>query len=138
MELRPDYYGLYFTRGVTYFLSQQFGRAVEDFNRFIIHEPRDPGAWLNRGASYLFLGDTAKALRDYNQAIELDFREPEGYIRRSRIYYAQHSPPNVTMRSGAATFNMSRAAAVWAAMMSRSITPSVTVRSHGSKLTGTV
>ena len=32
----------------------------------------------------------------------------------------------------------SEAAAVWAAMMSRSITPSVTVRSLGSKLTGTV
>ena len=58
IELRPGYYGLYFSRGVTYFLSQQFEKAVEDFDRFINREPRDPDAYLNRGASYLFLGDT--------------------------------------------------------------------------------
>lgn len=90
MDLRPNYYGLYFSRGVTYFLSQQFEKAVEDFNRFISQEPREADAYLNRGASYLFLGDTLKALQDYNKAITLRSLDPEGYIRRSRIYYSQH------------------------------------------------
>ena len=35
MDLRPGYTGLYFSRGVTYFLSQQFDKAVQDFNAFI-------------------------------------------------------------------------------------------------------
>ena len=63
---------------------------MEEFNRFIRQEPREPDAYLNRGASSLFLGDTVKALQDYNRAITLRGFDPEGYIRRSRIYYSQH------------------------------------------------
>lgn len=53
MELRPGLDGLYFSRGVTYFLAQQFDKAVADFDRYIRKEPKDPSAYLNRGASYL-------------------------------------------------------------------------------------
>lgn len=86
MELRPGLDGLYFSRGVTYFLAQQFDKAVADFDRYIRKEPKDPSAYLNRGASYLFLNDTTKALEDYNRAIRLDRFDPEGYIRRGRVY----------------------------------------------------
>ena len=91
MDLRPSYTGLYFSRGVTYFLSQQFDKAVEDFNKFIRKEKNEPDAYLNRGAAYTFLGDTLKALEDYNRAINLNISDPEGYIRRSRIYFMQGS-----------------------------------------------
>ena len=85
IELRPGSAGLYFTRGVTYFLSQQFEPAVKDFDKYIRQEPKDPSAYLNRGASYLFLGDTLKAMTDYDKAIKIDRFEPEGYIRRGRL-----------------------------------------------------
>ena len=86
IDLRPGYIGLYFSRGVTYFLSQQFDKAVADFDRYIRKEPKDPSAYLNRGASYLFLKDTLKAMSDYNRAIKLDRFDPEGYVRRGRLY----------------------------------------------------
>ena len=73
----------------TYFLAQRFDQAVEDFDRYIRKEPKDPSAYLNRGASYLFLGDTLQAMNDYNKAIRLDRFEPEGYIRRGRVYAEQ-------------------------------------------------
>jgi tetratricopeptide (TPR) repeat protein len=38
VDLRPSYNGLYFSRGVTYLLSQQFELAEADFNRFIRHD----------------------------------------------------------------------------------------------------
>lgn len=88
IDLRPDV-GIYFSRGVTYFLAQQFDKAVKDFDRYIRKEPKDPSAYLNRGASYLFLGDTLKAVSDYNKAIRLDRFDPEGYIRRGRLYASQ-------------------------------------------------
>lgn len=88
IDLRPDV-GIYFSRGVTYFLAQQFENAVQDFDRYIRKEPKDPSAYLNRGASYLFLGDTLKAVSDYNKAIRLDRFDPEGYIRRGRLYASQ-------------------------------------------------
>jgi tetratricopeptide (TPR) repeat protein len=74
---------------VTYFLSQQFDKAVNDFDRYLRKEPKDPSAYLNRGASHLFLGDTLKALNDYNKAIKLDHFDAEGYIRRGRLYALQ-------------------------------------------------
>ena len=67
----PGLNGLYFSRGVIYFLARRFESAVKDFDRYIRKEPKDPGAYLNRGASYLFLKDTTKALADYNKAISL-------------------------------------------------------------------
>jgi tetratricopeptide (TPR) repeat protein len=89
IDLRPGYEGLYFSRGVTYFLAQQFDKAIKDFDRYIRREPKDPSAYLNRGASYLFLGDTLKAVNDYNKAIKLDRFDPEGYVRRGRLYASQ-------------------------------------------------
>ena len=59
---------------------------MEDFDRYIKKEPKDPSAYLNRGASYLFLKDTLKAINDYNKAISLDRFEPEGFIRRGRLH----------------------------------------------------
>ena len=76
---------------MTYFLSQQFDKAVKDFNRFIKAEPREADAYLNRGACYLYLGDTTKALNDYNKAIRINTFDPEGYVRRSRIYAMQEN-----------------------------------------------
>ena len=89
IDLRPGSEGLYFSRGVTYFLSQQFDLAVKDFDRYIRKQPKDPSAYLNRGASHLFLGDTLKAFTDYNKAIRLDRFDPEGYVRRGRLYAEQ-------------------------------------------------
>ena len=89
VDLRPSYYGLYFSRGVTYFLSQQFDKAVGDFDRFLRYDSRVPEAYLNRGACYLYLKDTVKALSDYNRAVNLNMFDPEGYIRRSRVYAMQ-------------------------------------------------
>ena len=86
VDLRPGYTGLYFSRGVTYFLSQRFDLAIRDFDKFIRREPREADAYLNRGACYLFLGDTVQALADYNKAISLNRYDPEGYVRRSRVY----------------------------------------------------
>ncbi len=62
---------------------------MEDFDRYIRKQPKDPSAYLNRGASYLFLGDTLQAFKDYNKAIKLDRFEPEGFIRRGRLYAAR-------------------------------------------------
>lgn len=59
---------------------------MDDFDRYIRKDPKDPSAYLNRGASYLFLNDTTKALEDYNKAIKLGRFDPEGYIRRGRVY----------------------------------------------------
>jgi tetratricopeptide (TPR) repeat protein len=70
-------------------LSQQFEKAVEDFDRFIRRDSKVGDAYLNRGASHLFLGDTLKAMNDYNTAISLNRFDPEGYIRRSRIHIMQ-------------------------------------------------
>ena len=88
--MRPGYNGLYFSRGVTYLLSQQFKLAEEDFNRFLRHEPRVSEAYLNRGALSLFKRH-GKALHDYNTAVLLNKFDPEGYIRRSRVYAMQEN-----------------------------------------------
>ena len=71
---------------MTHFLARQFQEAVEDFNLYIRHEPKDPSAYLNRGAAYIFLGDTLKAFSDYNKAIRLDRFDAEGYVRRGRLH----------------------------------------------------
>ena len=54
IDLRPDLPGPYYSRGVTYLLSQQFEKAIEDFKeRSSVMTTRSRTPMINRGTSYL-------------------------------------------------------------------------------------
>ena len=61
IDLRPDRPDPYFSRGVTFLLSQQFEKAVEDFTTFIRFDNKVVDAYVNRGTSYLMMKDTTRA-----------------------------------------------------------------------------
>ena len=74
---------------MTFLLSQQFEKAVEDFTTFIRFDNKVVDAYVNRGTSYLMMKDTTRAYEDYNTAIRTNRESPLAYSRRGMLYMAQ-------------------------------------------------
>ena len=64
-------------------------KAIDDFDRAILFDPRLDGAYVNRGYVYLNTGDLEKAIDDFDNAIGLDPRLVLAYVNRALAYTLQ-------------------------------------------------
>lgn len=62
-----------------------FREALDDYNRAIALEKRDPEIWLNRGFVKEKLGDLNGAYADYSKAIELDRTFGKAWLNRGNV-----------------------------------------------------
>lgn len=63
-----------------------YKEAVETYNRLLILNPNDSGAYNNRGVAYGFLQDYNLAIQDFNKAIELEPTFVSAYNNRGSTY----------------------------------------------------
>jgi tetratricopeptide (TPR) repeat protein len=77
IEIKPDYYLAYSSRGDTYAIMNLKEEAIKDFNRCIELNHRHAAAYTGRGNVYYTLGKLNLAKEDLKKAIELD---PKGMI----------------------------------------------------------
>lgn len=82
-----DYADAYINRGNTYYDKGEYDRAIENCDKAIELNPKDPDAYNNRGITYDNKGEYDHAIEDYDKAIELDPKDPEAYINRGNAYY---------------------------------------------------
>jgi tetratricopeptide (TPR) repeat protein len=61
----------FFRRGIAYYKSQQYDRAIKDFTSVIGRKPDFAEAFLGRGRAYHAKGDYDRAIRNYDEAIRL-------------------------------------------------------------------
>lgn len=62
---------LFFDRGSVWLEKDDLDKAISDFGKAILLDPKDPDAYLHRGIALKIKGDLDKAIQDYNKAIEL-------------------------------------------------------------------
>lgn len=60
--------------------------SIEAYNRLLMLNPSDSGAYNNRGVAYGFLQDYNRAVQDFNKAIELEPTLVSAYNNRGSIY----------------------------------------------------
>lgn len=72
IEIEPDFYQAYISRGMCYGMMGLSTAAVSDFSHVIKKEPNNAEAYYARGREYWDMRDFEKAKRDYDKAVELD------------------------------------------------------------------
>ena len=69
LELNPNRYSTYYSRGTLLLSLGRYPEAIQDFSRVIELEPRHWKSWVNRANCYRDLGDDDRALEDYNHVL---------------------------------------------------------------------
>jgi len=79
----------YLNRGQYYTDTDQFDKALADYNVTLKLNPRTTLAFINRGNVYGRQGMFANALADYTRAIALDPKASKVYLNRGNVYGMQ-------------------------------------------------
>ena len=80
LEKNPD---TYYKRGVAYFLTKQYTKAIEDFNNAEVGKKDDADLFSLRAKCKAELKDNENAIIDFNKAIELRPSSGEFYFFRA-------------------------------------------------------
>lgn len=73
-------------RGVAYYESGEYKRAIADHSEIIRKNPKDAIAYDNRGNAYRRNAEYDKAIADYDAAIKLDSKFVHAYVARGDAY----------------------------------------------------
>lgn len=72
IEIKPDFYQAYISRGMCYGMMNLSSTALADFNYVIENDPKNAEAYYARGREYWEMREFEKAKHDYDKAVELD------------------------------------------------------------------
>jgi tetratricopeptide (TPR) repeat protein len=74
---------IYGRRGMAYLSSDEYQRAIADFDRALALDPAYASAYLLRGIAYSSLSDYQHAIENFNRALALDSRNTFAYAHRA-------------------------------------------------------
>ena len=87
IALSPKSADGYNTRGVAYYLKQDYDAAIADYSKAISLDPKGkPNFYTNRGMAYAGKGLFDPAIIDFDQAIAMDPKDFLAYSGRGRAY----------------------------------------------------
>ena len=89
ISLNPKY-GLaeaYFNRGVKYNWLEMAKLSIEDFDKYMEYDNKNPYAYYFRGNSFAVLDEYDKAIKDYSVAIEIEPTFDLAYLMRGNCYF---------------------------------------------------
>lgn len=75
----------YLNRGLSYFLKNDFDRALADYNKAVSFDPNYEMAYNNRGIVYKEQGHLTEALSDFNKSIAIEPNSSEPYANRGAV-----------------------------------------------------
>ncbi len=87
VENDPKRWKAVHNRGVSYAVSGDYEKAIEDFTRTIALKGDYPNAWFNRAEIRYELGRFDEALADYTHVIELNRTDAGAYTSRGHTYF---------------------------------------------------
>ena len=87
--LNPEYIEAYYSRGSTYFNTDEILEAIQDFSKTIELNPEYAEAYYSRGKAYDAKGDLDEAIQDFSKTIELNPEYAEAYHSRGKAYDAK-------------------------------------------------
>lgn len=88
LKEREDYAAVY-KRGLAYYSSENFSKAIDDMNIFVPQFPESFQAHVLRALSYRELGDTENQLKDVEEAFRLSRGDAQIMRWRASLYLEQ-------------------------------------------------
>ena len=85
IEIIPNDYQAYNSRGVAWALKGDFDKAIDDYNQALKIRPRYAEAYNNRGYAHTQRGELKAALDDYSRALEIDPLFVDAYNNKAWI-----------------------------------------------------
>ncbi len=79
IQLDPQLKEAYISRAEAYYILQEYGLAITDYNKIIELDPNDGFAYNDRGLAHFNLGDYYFAIDDYDSAVEKKDSKEEGF-----------------------------------------------------------
>ena len=86
IDFDPDNIELFLTRGHYYFGMNNFKKAIEDYNVYLINERNNYIAFIKRGEAYAALEIYGAAIEDYSSAIKLNNNDSRLFFDRGIFY----------------------------------------------------
>jgi tetratricopeptide (TPR) repeat protein len=88
IEIRPNTYTAYASRGDVLLGLGQYKNAVDDFSKVVELDKRNLGAYYKLGNSYYALGQYNDALGAFHAAEEINFADPKAQVCLAKTYLA--------------------------------------------------
>jgi tetratricopeptide (TPR) repeat protein len=85
-ERRQSRAAAYFTRGRDLFEQEEFEQAIEQFNKALEADPKDPVTFYHRGLAYEELEEFDEAIADFTDVLRLEPRNAMAYYHRGNSY----------------------------------------------------
>jgi tetratricopeptide (TPR) repeat protein len=85
IQLNPEMYQAYFSRGLVRMRTQDLAGALADFEVGVRIDPRFPGGWVLKGLAHEQAGELDKARKDFASAARLDPGDPAGHYHLGRM-----------------------------------------------------
>lgn len=82
----PELPYAYDNRGSAFVAIGQYDKAIEDFDRSLVLDPKNAKAYYNRGVAYLSTGSFDKAIASFNRALEIKPNDVDTYVNRGISY----------------------------------------------------
>lgn len=100
LQRDPNFVDAYYNRGYSYYLMQQYNRAMKDFSTVISLDPYNDRAFFMKASIQEFNGDDRGALENYRQAIRInpDFIDASNAVKdlSGKLEAAQPSKPETS------------------------------------------
>jgi Tfp pilus assembly protein PilF len=88
IEIRPNTYNAYASRGEVHYSLGQYQKAADDFTKVVELDKRNLGAYYKLGNSYYALGNYNDALGAFQAAEEINFADPKAHVSMAKTYLA--------------------------------------------------
>jgi len=79
----------YYSRGMVYFETEEYDRAIADFSKTMEIDARHADALNQRGLAYRSRGELDRAIADYSRLIEIEPQHADAYNNRGNAYGAK-------------------------------------------------
>lgn len=89
IQIDSTYRKIFYNRGSNYFKLNEFPKALENFDIYIIQNPMQFKAFYNRALTYLQIKDSSRACQDLQKAIELGFNQPAPEFEKLCISFSE-------------------------------------------------
>lgn len=91
IKIHPFLDALYFELAPYYLAQENYGAAIQAYDRILAHDPRNVKAWTRKCETYFRDRDDVNAQASCEQAIDLDETFPEAHMQLGQVRYTRRN-----------------------------------------------
>ncbi len=94
LKTDPKNVGVLIELGNSYYDTNQFGKAIDPYNKALDIDPNNTNVRTDLGTSYLQLGMVSQAIKEYKGVLKIDPQKPQAHLNLGNALVSDN-PPSV-------------------------------------------